>query len=307
MRIALIGNNNAVFPLLDWLHTQGVLVGVAATEKDNEFFKNFEAVCIQKQIAPRILSKKNTTAQLSEWIETIKADIVLVMAFSHKIKKEVLILPKFGFFNIHFGKLPKYGGGHPAFWQIKNQEKQATLTIHQMDEGYDTGPIAFELTFDLSPQLNYAMLELNFGYLAVNGVYLLIDAILRNALQLTPQLTGNHTFYPKPSLKDIVIDWQTMPASEIVALVKACNPWNHGAIARINGLDLKILELCIKSIPTTKAGQVIGINENQLDVSCINDTAIGIKVVYASIGFLAGEMLTELGVNIGDVFDTISI
>lgn len=307
MRIALIGNNNAVFPLLDWLHTQGVLVGVATMEQDNEFFKNFEVVCMQKQIAPKIFTKKNTTVQLSEWLETIKADIVLVMAFSHKIKKEVLVLPKYGFFNIHFGKLPKYGGGHPAFWQIKNQEKQATLTIHQMDESYDTGPIALELTFDLMPQLNFAMFELNFGYLAVNGVYLLIDAILRNALQLTPQLTGNHTFYQKPALKDIVIDWQTMPASEIVALVKACNPWNNGAIARINGSDLKILEASITSTPTTKAGQVISINENQIDVSCINDTAISIKAVYAAIGFLAGETLTGLGLNAGDVFDTIPI
>ena len=307
MRVALIGNSNAVFPLLDWLHAQGVLVGVAATEQENEFFKNFEAVCQQKQITANIFRKKSITKQLKDWLENLNADIVLVMGFSHKIRKEILVLPKLGFFNIHFGKLPKYGGGHPVFWQIKNQETQATLTIHQMDEAYDTGPIAFEINFDLNPQSNYAMVELNYGYLTINGVYFLLDAILKNALILTPQSNQNSVFYSKPTLKDIIIHWQSMTAPEIMALIKACNPWNNGAIARINGMDLKILEASIKNMPTTKAGEIITINENEIEVSCINDTAISIKAIYATVGFLAGESLTSLGLNKGDIFDTIPI
>jgi methionyl-tRNA formyltransferase len=305
MRVGLIGNVNAVFPLLEWLHAQGILAGVSVIEKDNEYFKDFEAFCLQKKIKATIFKKPSMDHQLKNWVKAINADLVLVMGFPSKIKKEILLIPKHGFFNIHFGKLPKYGGAFPVFWQIKNQEPQATLTIHQMDESYDTGPIVCELNFEINSQMNFAMVELNFGYLAINGVYFLVDALLRNTLQFLAQSIKKPVFLKKPGVKDIIIDWKNKNAAQIVALVKACNPWNKGAISKINGYDLKILEANAVHFPDAKPGEVIHIDENQILVGCLNDSALGIKLILASVGYLAGETLATIGIKKGDVFEGI--
>ena len=71
-------------------------------------------------------------------------DINLVCGFPYIFNKELLDTPKHGSINLHGGRLPKYRGGSPLNWQIINNEKYIGISIIQMDEGIDTGPILLE-------------------------------------------------------------------------------------------------------------------------------------------------------------------
>ncbi len=110
-------------------------------------------------------------------------------------------LPQFGFYNIHFGKLPKYGGSFPVFWQIKNQEKEGVLTVHQMDENFDTSQIAVEIPFEIKVMNTYGIVEANYIYITINGVHKLLDSILKNYLKLMPQNLKKPVFFSKTNLK----------------------------------------------------------------------------------------------------------
>ena len=66
------------------------------------------------------------------------------MWFPYIFNKELLDTPKHGSINLHGGRLPKYRGGSPLNWQIINNEKYIGISIIQMDEGIDTGPILLE-------------------------------------------------------------------------------------------------------------------------------------------------------------------
>jgi methionyl-tRNA formyltransferase len=309
MKIALICNTPSAFPLLNWLHSQGVLVGVGTKEqnRNSDFFADLSVVCQQRNLKVQTFVKQDLSQQLSDWQVLTKAELIFVLGFPYKIPKSVLQKPMHGFFNIHYGKLPKYGGSFPVFWQIKNQEKEGVLTIHQMDKSFDSGPIAVEIPFEINPKNTYGIVETNYGHIAINGVFQLLNSILQKNLVLKPQKSHNVIFSPKPTLKDLIIDWQKMDAKTIVALIKACNPWNRGAIARINGIDVRIIEAQISTQEGMKAGQVFHLFQNGMEVACINNTALIVKVLYTSFGYLEGETLGAFGIKNRDVFEKISV
>jgi methionyl-tRNA formyltransferase len=69
--------------------------------------------------------------------------------YPRKISKELLDMPKIGFVNYHPGPLPKYKGPTEYEDAIKNKEIHWGVTVHQMNEEYDSGKIIQILNFDL--------------------------------------------------------------------------------------------------------------------------------------------------------------
>ena len=61
--------------------------------------------------------------------------------YPRKITKPLLTTPIKGFINYHPGPLPKYKGPTEIQEAIKNKEMNWGVTVHHMDENYDTGPI----------------------------------------------------------------------------------------------------------------------------------------------------------------------
>lgn len=52
-------------------------------------------------------------------------------------------------YNIHFSLLPKYRGCHTNFFQIFNGEKYSGVTLHQIDNGIDTGNLISQIRFKI--------------------------------------------------------------------------------------------------------------------------------------------------------------
>ena len=53
-------------------------------------------------------------------------------------------------FNFHFSLLPKYRGCHTNYHQIRSGEKKSGVTLHEIDNGIDTGDIIDSLSFKIS-------------------------------------------------------------------------------------------------------------------------------------------------------------
>jgi methionyl-tRNA formyltransferase len=61
--------------------------------------------------------------------------------YSRKITDPILSIPKKGFVNYHPGPLPKYKGPNEYEDAVKNSETSWGVTVHYMDENYDSGKI----------------------------------------------------------------------------------------------------------------------------------------------------------------------
>ena len=76
-------------------------------------------------------------------------------------------------FNIHFSLLPKYRGMYTSAWPILNNEKVSGVSLHEIDEGIDTGNIiaqkAFKLTEAMTARdLYFTYLEYGFSLFKAN-------------------------------------------------------------------------------------------------------------------------------------------
>lgn len=78
-------------------------------------------------------------------------DLALVYAFGKIIPKNMLDLPKYGFWCIHPSLLPKYRGPAPIAYPLLMGDKTTGVTIIQMDEKIDHGPIIIQDKLKISP------------------------------------------------------------------------------------------------------------------------------------------------------------
>jgi hypothetical protein len=73
-----------------------------------------------------------------ELITAYAPDVVFAQV-SKLVRPELLELATF--WNKHCSLLPQYGGVLPVFWGLLAGEKRLGVTVHEMDAGFDTGPV----------------------------------------------------------------------------------------------------------------------------------------------------------------------
>src|SRR5262245_8994330 len=79
----------------------------------------------------------------------LDADLAVVAAYGLILPKEILVAPKLGCVNVHASLLPRWRGAAPIQRAILAGDETSGVTIMQMDEGLDTGPMLARQTLDI--------------------------------------------------------------------------------------------------------------------------------------------------------------
>lgn len=302
MKVVVFCNSPLAMPTLQMLYSQNLLAGMVLPVGAHDAAKDLQAVAENYNIPYKIVSKTELK-KLSTWLQLINADVAWVLTFPYKISKQLLNTPPLGFFNFHFGALPNYRGVDPIFWQIKNQEENGALSIHKMDEGWDTGPIAIQAPVPIRKGDTYGMHTAILKEAGAQLAYELLQRlqVMGNKLPLVPQNASQAKYYDRPGLADVSIDWETMTANEIVALVDACNPWNKGAYTMWDKTAFKIIQISHKehnAVNNQKliAGTVINCSEKgTIDIITVDNKALSIDVISIDEGIFTAGFLSKLG------------
>ena len=80
----------------------------------------------------------------SEFIETVRElspELLVSMSFDQIVRKDLREAARRGFINCHAGALPFYRGRSVLNWAIINGEPRFGVTVHDIDDGIDTGDI----------------------------------------------------------------------------------------------------------------------------------------------------------------------
>ncbi len=67
--------------------------------------------------------------------------IGLCAGYRWLLPPEVLAIPRLGVVNSHPALLPRHRGPYPFAWAIREGDAELGLTLHLMDETFDTGPV----------------------------------------------------------------------------------------------------------------------------------------------------------------------
>jgi methionyl-tRNA formyltransferase len=160
-----------------------------------------------------------------EWPERLSAygaEVGVVVAFGQILPRAVLDVPAHGCLNVHASLLPRYRGAAPIAWAIVRGETETGISIMQMDEGMDTGPVLLTSRTRIGPDETAADLA---GRLATLGGQALMEVLAHlDRLTPVPQAHTEATLAPRLKKSDGNIDWRR-PASDLVNLVRGCNPW----------------------------------------------------------------------------------
>ncbi|MCO5934707.1 methionyl-tRNA formyltransferase [Mucilaginibacter sp. RB4R14] len=241
--------------------------------------------------------------ELYNWRQMNEPDVIFIIGYAHKISVEELSgVPK-GIFNIHFGQLPQYRGPSPVFWQLKNDEVQLGLAIHQLTNKLDRGAVVWEKTIKNEEHHTYNYINQAFSQLQVQGVSQILTKLnSKQTLTYKIQAETEARYYKRPQLADVIINWDTMEAKEILALIKACTSWNNGASTLINGHELKILDAENASLEANNKSGTINIANNKFNVACINKQVLSINFFYINNTCIPARHAGFYGLKNGQTF-----
>jgi len=301
MRIILIGQ--AVFgkDALDVLIKQGEnIVGVITVSgkagqplmevaEDNGF--------------PALRPDRLKDPEAVEWVRARTPDLLVLAFVTDFVPKKMIETAAHGGINYHPSLLPKYRGGSAMNWAIISGEKETGVTIHQIDEGMDTGPIIIQekVPIDADDTLK----SLYFKKLYPLGIRMVADAVrLIREGKASPKIQDPslESFQPVIKPSDVIIDWG-QSTRKIYDLIRGSNP-APGATTFFRGEKLTIWEGS-PCAGNGKPGEIIDIKPDQGFVISTSDGAIlAVRVQYKDTGKIAAmEFVEKTGLNIGDRLD----
>lgn len=176
------------------------------------------------------------------WFAKNRFDVAICAGYPHIIGRSLLDLPKYGFWNCHAGPVPKYRGGSPLNWQIIKGEEHIGITLMQMDEGIDTGPVIATERFERGD------MNINQAHGVVNTLFpKMVMEALDNIDTLTLRPQGESDDYVKQrNDEDGEIDLARMTAHDIKNFVDALShPYPGAWIATVDGKKLRIWDVTV--------------------------------------------------------------
>lgn len=302
MRIAILCNDRIALPALDQLIAAGLVVAVGVPQRNTVIQQLLAERCGRAGVPVTRFSKAGIAVGLADWLAECRPDIVLVKTFPYLIPATILRIPRFGFLNFHYAPLPEYRGSNPLFWMIRNRASAGAVTVHEMTESYDEGPVLMQQPVPLTPDTNFGLFYTQLAYAGVQVTGMLLNGLLTGTLKKLEQDHTKAKWYGHPVASDLHINWKMMDASEVQALVHACNPWNKGAATTWNGWMFGISHCVIipPALPDTLPGTVLAVNPTDgLTIACKGGGAIRAQVVYCEEGYYPGHQLATFGLQAG--------
>lgn len=183
--------------------------------------------------------------ELAEKLKEFSPDVAVVVAYGNILPKSLLDLPKHGSLNVHASLLPKYRGAAPIQWAVVRGETKTGVTIMQMDEGLDTGPMVAVAEVDILEDDD----AISLAYmLSLQGASLMVEVLdeleSHGHLHAQEQDHANATKAPMISKDDARIDW-SKPAEQIILLVRGFLPWPKAwTYLKDNRLSVTAAEAC---------------------------------------------------------------
>ena len=152
-----------------------------------------------------------------------RAEAMLVVAYGLILPRAVLDIPPLGCINVHASLLPRWRGAAPIQRAIEAGDQETGITIMQMDEGLDTGPMLLREAVPIASDDTGGSLH---DRLAGVGARLAVTALARLARGdrlAEPQPALGATYARKIDRADAALDWR-LDAAVLVNRIRAFDP-----------------------------------------------------------------------------------
>lgn len=146
MKFVFFGTDDFSIIVLDELKRAGLMPSLIVTTSDKPRGRGLKVFSSPAKLwaGENNIPVAELTPDVGDFKHRVSASTVelfVVASYGKIIPKTILDISEYGALNVHPSLLPKYRGPSPIESQILNDEKEIGVTIMQMDEQMDHGPI----------------------------------------------------------------------------------------------------------------------------------------------------------------------
>jgi methionyl-tRNA formyltransferase len=284
MKIVFAGTPEFAAVALQAIHTAGIEIALVLTQPDRPAGRGMQlhesavkqfavsrGIPVAQPISLRLDGKYPDVARDAHALLCATPhDIMVVAAYGLILPPSVLAIAPRGCLNIHASLLPRWRGAAPIHRAIEAGDSQTGITIMQMEQGLDTGPMLDYarlpiLSDDTTGSLHDRLARLG-GEMIVTTLRRLADG----ALHATPQPETGVTYASKITKHEAALDF-SQAADVLGQKIRAFNP-APGASMMIDGVTIKLWRAELAATTTgASPGQIIGADDiGGLVIACGN-------------------------------------
>jgi methionyl-tRNA formyltransferase len=172
-------------------------------------------------------------------VAALALDVAVVAAYGLILPKAVLAAPRLGCVNIHASLLPRWRGAAPIQRALLAGDAETGITIMQMEEGLDTGPMLLKEAVPIGASVTAQQLQDRLAALGAHLIVAALDGLAAGRLVPEPQPAAGATYAKKLRREEAELDWR-QPAASLERQVRAFDPW-PGAFFTYAGERIKVL------------------------------------------------------------------
>jgi methionyl-tRNA formyltransferase len=220
-------------------------------------------LALEHDIAVLRPSRPNSDEFIAE-LRELAPDACAVVAYGALLSERLLVVPTYGWINLHFSLLPAWRGAAPVQAAIAAGDTVTGATTFQIELALDSGPVYGVVTETIRPADTAGdLLE----RLSISGAALLettLDGIADGSLTAVPQPADGVTIAPKVTVDDARVRWD-LPAHVVDRRIRAVTP-NPGAWTMVGDLRVKLGPVTIEDTANTLAPGAIRVERKGVHV-----------------------------------------
>jgi methionyl-tRNA formyltransferase len=191
-------------------------------------------------------------------LRRLEPDLGVVVAYGHILRPEILTLPPRGMINVHASLLPRYRGAAPVQHAILRGEMETGVSIMQMEEGLDSGPVLHRVPTAIGQEETAGALAMRLAEVGAMALIEALSLISGGLARPQPQDDSKATYAPKIDREMARVLWH-WDAATLARQVRAFDP-APGAWTSLNGTGVKLFGA--RAVPGTgEPGLVLSAGE----------------------------------------------
>ena len=203
----------------------------------NVLHADIASYCRLNNIPYSVMQHSMNDERLIGLVRSWQPEIFLVAGWYHMVPKSWRTLaPAYG---LHASLLPDYSGGAPLIWAIINGEERTGLTLFQLGDGVDDGPIVGQAETQISYDDTIGTLYSRIEEMGIELINKHLPQIARGSAKLIPQDESKRRVFPQRGPCDGRIDW-SLRAHQIYNFIRAQTKPYPGAFTTWQGKELSI-------------------------------------------------------------------
>jgi methionyl-tRNA formyltransferase len=233
-------------------------------------------------------------------LRAVQPEALVVAAYGLLLPPSVLAVAPQGALNIHASLLPSWRGAAPIQRALLAGDRQTGITIMQMDEGLDTGPMLSQHPLAIADDDDAQTLHDKLAALGADAIVHALAELSAGRAQRVPQPEAGASYARKIGKQDAEVDW-ARPSVEIERQIRALRP-TPGARTQLRGEQVKLWR-ARRAAGNGPAGSVLQAGADGLRVAC-GEAALLVTELQRAGGtrLAAAEFLRGFSIQPGDRF-----